>query len=141
MAQFLNRVGIETKVETQPVATYFGKARASEYSFALLGWGSLAADFTLRAIVGTPNPDTGWGTWNWGQYSNAEVDKKIAAALGSVDREQQEAHARDAAKTALSDYAVIPSHHQYATWAVRKGLAYEGRIDEFTFAHEIKSAQ
>ena len=141
VAQFLNRVGIETKVETQPVATYFGKARASEYSFALLGWGSLAADFTLRAIVGTPNPDTGWGTWNWGQYSNAEVDKKIAAALGSVDREQQEAHARDAAKTALSDYAVIPSHHQYATWAVRKGLAYEGRIDEFTFAHEIKSAQ
>ena len=141
VAQFLNRVGIQTRVETQPVTVYFGKARASEYSMALLGWGSLAADFTLRSIVGTPDPDTGWGTWNWGRYSNPAVDTLVQQALGSVDAGRREDFARQAAKMALEDYAVIPSHHQIATWALRKGLAYSGRVDEFTFAHEVRSAK
>jgi peptide/nickel transport system substrate-binding protein len=141
VAQFLNRVGIQTKVETQPVTVYFGKARASEYSVALLGWGSLAADFTLRSIVGTPDPDTGWGTWNWGRYSNPAVDRLVQSALGSVDPAKREDFARQAAKTALEDYAVIPLHHQIATWALRKGLDYRGRVDEFTLAHEVRSGK
>ncbi|ENO87087.1 ABC transporter substrate-binding protein [Thauera linaloolentis] len=141
VAQFLNRIGIKTKVDTQPVATYFGKARAHEYSFALLGWGSLAADFTLRAIAGTPDPDTGWGTWNWGKYSNPKVDELVSRALAAVEPAERERFARDAAGAALADLAVIPSHHQLATWGLRKGFAYDGRIDEFTFAHEIRSAR
>ncbi|ATE59452.1 ABC transporter substrate-binding protein [Thauera sinica] len=141
VAQFLNRVGIRTRVETQPLSVYFGKARASEYSMALLGWGSLASDFTLRSIVGTPDPDTGWGTWNWGRYSNPTVDKLVRQALGSVDAARREDFARQAVKAAMSDYAVIPSHHQIATWALRKGLDYGGRIDEFTYAHEVRSAK
>lgn len=141
VAQFLNRVGIRTRVETLPLSVYFGKARASEYSFALLGWGSLASDFTLRSIVGTPNPDTGWGTWNWGRYSNPAVDILVQSALASVDPAQREDLARQAVKVALDDYAVIPSHHQLATWALRKGLRYQGRVDEFTYAHEVRSTK
>ncbi|PKO56908.1 MAG: ABC transporter substrate-binding protein, partial [Betaproteobacteria bacterium HGW-Betaproteobacteria-21] len=141
VAQFLNRVGIRTRVETLPLSVYFGKARASEYSFALLGWGSLASDFTLRSIVGTPSPDTGWGTWNWGRYSNPAVDTLVQSALASVDPAQREDLARQAVKLALDDYAVIPSHHQLATWALRKGLRYQGRVDEFTYAHEVRSTK
>lgn len=140
MAQFLNRVGIRARVETLPVTVYFGKARASDYSFALLGWGSLAADFTLRSIVGTPDPDSGWGSWNWGRYSNPVVDDLVRQALASVQPEVREEHARQAAKAALEDHAVIVSHHQIATWALRAGLDYEGRVDEFTFAHEVRKA-
>lgn len=133
-AQLLNKVGIRAKVDTQPLASYLPKAKAHSYGVALLGWGSLAADFTLRTIVGTPDDKTGWGTWNWGQYSNPKVDSEIRAALASVDQKQRDEHARQAAELALRDYAVIPSHHQYATWAVRKGLTYQGRLDEFTYA-------
>lgn len=140
VAQFLNRIGIKARVDTQPVATYFGKARAHEYSFALLGWGSLAADFTLRSIVGTTDPETGWGSWNWGQYSNPQVDERVAAALAAVDAGERERLAREAAAIALGELAVIPLHHQLATWGLRKGFVYDGRIDEFTFAHEIRRA-
>jgi len=137
VAQFLSRIGITTKVETLPLSVYFGKARAGEFSVALLGWGTLAGDFGLRTLVGTPNPNTGWGTWNWGKYSNPNVDKLVQAALGSVDEKEREKFAEQAATIALQDYAVIPLHHQYATWAIRKGLKYTPRIDEFTFAHQF----
>jgi peptide/nickel transport system substrate-binding protein len=137
VAQFLSRAGIQAKVETMPLSSYFGKARAGEFSVALLGWGSLAGDFALRSLVGTPNAETGWGTWNWGRYSNPKVDQLVQSALSSVDEKKREGFAREAATVALKDYAVIPLHHQYATWAVRKGLKYVARIDEFTFAHQF----
>ena len=137
VAQFLNRIGIQTKVETLPLSVYFAKARTGEFSMSLLGWGTLAGDFGLRTLVGTPNAESGWGSWNWGKYSNPAVDKLIAASLSSVDQNKREVFAKDAAAVALRDYAVVPLHHQYATWALRKGLKYTARTDEFTFAHQF----
>lgn len=137
VAQFLNRVGLQARVETLPLSVYFGKARAGKFGVALLGWGTLAGDFGLRALVGTTDPATGWGSWNWGKYSNPAVDKLIASSLSSVDQSRRESFAREAAAVALRDYAVIPLHHQYATWAMRKGLKYTARTDEFTFAHQF----
>jgi peptide/nickel transport system substrate-binding protein len=138
VAQFLSKVGIQTKVETLPLAAYFPKAGKSEYSVALLGWGTLAGDFGLRTLTGTPNPDTGWGSWNWGKYSNAKLDELIQSSLSAVDQKKRETFAQEAAAVALKDYAVIPLHHQYATWAMRKGIKYQARTDEFTFAHQFK---
>lgn len=137
VAQFLSRVGIQTKVETMPLSVYFGKARAGEFSVSLLGWGTLAGDFALRTLVGKPNPDTGWGSWNWGKYTNPAVDELVQASLSSVDEAKREDFAKKAAGVALKDYAVIPLHHQYATWALRKGVKYTARTDEFTFAHQF----
>ncbi|WP_241687814.1 ABC transporter substrate-binding protein [Janthinobacterium sp. 17J80-10] len=138
MAQFLNRIGIQAKVETLPLSVYFGKARNGEFSASLLGWGSLAGDFALRTLLGTPNPETGWGSWNWGKYSNRTVDGLVQEALASVDDARREAAAKKAAAIALGDYALVPLHHQYATWAMRKGLRYTARTDEFTFAHQFQ---
>jgi len=39
----------------------------------------------------------------------------------------------------MRDYAVIPLHHQIATWAMKRSLAYAPRTDEFTFAHQIRA--
>ncbi|AKZ26071.1 ABC transporter substrate-binding protein [Ralstonia pseudosolanacearum] len=135
-AQLLTRVGIQTKVETLPVAAYFSRARQGEFSFMMLGWGSVAADVALRSILGTPNPQTGYGTWNWGRYSNPELDKLVQASLSTVSGDQaHEQAAKAAARFAQNDYAIIASHHQLATWAMRKGIRYEARTDEWSLAH------
>lgn len=137
VAQFLNHVGIRASVETLPLSVYFGKARTGAFSMSLLGWGTLAADFGLRTLLGTPDPAIGWGSWNWGGYSNPQMDRLVQASLASVDQQARDAYARQAMAVALRDHAVIPLHHQYATWAMRKGLRYTARTDEFTFAHQF----
>lgn len=139
VAQFLSRIGIRAKVQTLPLAVYFGRAKASEFSMALLGWGTLAGDFGMRSLVGTANPQTGWGSWNWGNYSNPKVDTVIRSSLSAVDPAERENYARQAAGIALQDNAVIPMHHQIATWAMRKGLRYAARVDEFTFAQQFRA--
>lgn len=138
VAQLLNRIGIRASVETMPLSVYFSKARAGAFSFALLGWGTLAGDFALRTLAGTPSSEKGWGTWNWGAYGNAALDQLIQTSLATVDPAEREPVARKAAAMALQQLAVIPLHHQIATWGMQRGLVYPGRIDEFTFAHQIR---
>ncbi|MFZ6815773.1 ABC transporter substrate-binding protein [Undibacterium sp. Rencai35W] len=139
VAQFLSKIGIQTKIETLPMTVYLPRAAKSEFSMSLLGWGTLAGDFALRTVTGTVNPETGWGSWNWGKYSNTALDDLIRNSLGSVEDSKRRDFAKKAMGLAMRDYAVIPLHHQYATWALRKGLKYTARTDEFTFAQNFKA--
>ena len=138
VAQMLTRLGLAVKVETHPAATYFTKARNGEFGFAMLGWGSFSGDLALRALLATPNPDKGFGTWNWGKFSLPRVDELLTKGFENTDDKQREALAREAATLALKAYGVVPLHHQIATWAMKKNLAYGGRTDEYTFAHHVK---
>jgi peptide/nickel transport system substrate-binding protein len=137
VAQLLTRAGIQTRVEAAPMSAFLGRVRKEETSFALLGWGSFAADLALRSLVAAPNADKGYGAWNWGRYANPKVDTLMEQALGSVDRAKREALAREANTLAMQDLAFIPLHHQVVSWAMRANLAYAPRTDEFTFAHHF----
>lgn len=138
LAQFFTRIGVKTKVETLPLSVYFGRLRNGEFSAGLLGWGSLAGDFALRNLVATPDNAGGWGTWNWGRYSNPKVDELLHRSLASVQDAQRRSLAEQAAGIALGDNALLPLHHQISTWAMKKNLRFTPRVDEFTFGWQFK---
>ncbi|TAK67358.1 MAG: ABC transporter substrate-binding protein [Betaproteobacteria bacterium] len=138
VAQMLARVGIQTKVETMPASVYFAKARAGEFAFALLGWGSFSGDLALRALLATANADKGYGAWNWGRYSNPKVDALLEQGFATLNETKREALARAAATLALKDVPLILLHHQLASWAMKKDIAYSPRTDEYTFARDFR---
>lgn len=139
VAQMFARVGVTTRVEALPAAAYFPRARNLELGVALLGWGSFSGDLALRSLVMSYDAERGFGTWNWGRYANPSLDALVVKALASVDDAQREETARAAMTVAMRELAVIPLHHQVATWAMRKDLAYVPRTDEYTFAHQFRS--
>lgn len=138
VAQMLARIGIQTKVETMPASVYFAKARAGGFAFALLGWGSFSGDLALRALLATPNAETGYGAWNWGRYSNPKVDALLLQGFATLDEKKREALAREAATLALKNVPVILLHHQLASWAMKKNIAYSPRTDEYTYARDFR---
>jgi len=138
VAQMFARVGIATRVEAMPLSIYFGKARNKDFGVALLGWGSRAADLALRSLAVSANADKGYGTWNWGGYSNRRLDELVVQSLGTVDPAQREVLARRASALAAQEVAFIPLHYQVVTWAMKADLSYIARTDEFTFAHHFK---
>jgi len=138
VAQMWSRIGVTTRVEALPLSVYFGKARNREFPVALLGWGSLAADMSLRSLAATPNPDKGYGAWNWGGHSSAKLDALVERSLGTVDPAMRETAAREAAALAATEVAVIPLHYQIVTWAMKSPISYAARVDEFTFAWQFK---
>ncbi len=138
VAQMLARIGIKTKVDAMPMNVYLTKARNQEFSFAMLGWGSFSGDLALRSLAGSVAPEKGFGTWNWSRYSNPKLDALLEQGFALTDDKKREALAREAMQIAINDYAVIPLHHQLAAWAMKRGIAYAGRTDEYTFAHHMK---
>lgn len=137
VAALLSRVGITTKVETQPWSSYLPHARAGEYTMALVGWGSSLGDNTIKNHLGTIDDKKGYGAWNFGRSSNPEVDRLLDRDFTLFDDKAREESARSLAALALMDNAVIPMHHEIVTWALKKGLSYPGRVDQFTFAWQF----
>jgi len=138
VAQMLARVGIRVRVEAFPVNVYLPKGAKGDFAFAMLGWGSFSGDLALRSLVATADAKRGFGAFNWSGYSNPKVDELLERAFATVDEKAREALAREAMRAAMRDHAVIPLHHQVATWAMKRSFAYAPRTDEFTFAHHVR---
>ena len=142
IAQMFTRVGIRTEVDTMPKNVFFKRASNLDFSVNLQGWGSTGeASSVLRGIIYTHDMESGMGTFNVGRYSNPEVDALVDQSLVTVDDDERAALLARATELAMADYALIPTHYQFAVWATGKGLQYLPRTDEMTIANGVTSVQ
>jgi len=140
VAQMLTRVGIATKVEAMPSATFFPQATDLKFSFMVVGWssGTGEASSPLKALLATYDKDKGFGTANRGRYSNPRVDALLEEAMATVDDPKREALLQRATELAINDTGIIPLHFQVNLWATRDGITYVPRTDENTLAHKFR---
>jgi peptide/nickel transport system substrate-binding protein len=140
IAQMLARVGIQTRVDAMPAAVYFSRGSKLEFSFMLVGWGAetMEASSPLKALLATFNKEKGMGAANRGRYSNPKLDTALEQALATVDDAKRERLLQQATEIGVGDLGIIPLYHQHNLWAARRGIVYEARADERTFAHEFK---
>ncbi|ASL75399.1 ABC transporter substrate-binding protein [Ralstonia solanacearum] len=136
IAQNLTRIGIVTKVEGMPMATFAAKSIRHEYSFGLVGWGAQTGEVSspLRALVACEDARKGYGTVNWGQYCNPKMDAVLDKALYTMDDKERSRLLQEATAIVVDDGGIIPVHFQVTTWAARKGFTYTPRTDERTYA-------
>ena len=69
-------------------------------------------------------------------YQTPEIFHGVADIVGD-----SLALAREAMTLAMADRPVVLLHHQVATWAMRRDLAYAARTDEYTFAFHFRVNQ
>jgi peptide/nickel transport system substrate-binding protein len=140
----LNRVGIDTRVVTQPSATYFSQSGPPNFAYTvmMLGWaaGTGETSSPLRAILASFDPEKGSGVSNRGRYSNPKLDQLVAEALQTVDDPKRDKLLQEASEIGIGDVGIIPLHFQVNLWALRKGLAYAPRADEYTLAQFVRPA-
>ena len=143
VAQMLTRVGIATRVEAMPSATFFPQATEGRFSFILVGWssGTGEASSPLKALIATPSKEKGFGTANRGHYSNPKIDLLLEDALVTVDDAKREALLQRATELAMNDTAIVPLYHQVSLWGTRNGISYVARTDENTLAHKFRPAK
>ena len=138
VAQMFTRIGVDSKVETMPMAVYAPRGAKYEFSVALIAWGgSVDLSIPMRALLACENPAKGMGVVNWAKYCNPKLDELLGKA-DSMDPLVRDRILREAAGVISRDVALIPLHFQVSAWAVKKGLTYEGRGDERTYAFNFK---
>ncbi|WP_424137868.1 ABC transporter substrate-binding protein [Roseomonas chloroacetimidivorans] len=142
IAGFWTRIGIRTAVESAPPATFFTNARNRRYSAWLVGWtnGSGETSQTLRPILGTRGVGEGWGGANNNGYSSPEMDRALQLAMLAFGPAERRALLERAGRIALDDHSILPVLFEVSTWAMRRGLAFEGRVDQRTMASLCRPA-
>ncbi len=143
IAQFLNRVGIQTEVDAMTSSIFFSRRSKREFSLSQGGWGSSfggASNF-LTQFVATNNKNLGTGRSNYGGWSDPEFDAVISQANATIDEKKRSELLQQAARMALKSLPDIPIHFESTIWAFRKGLSYEGRMDQYTLAAAVKPAR
>jgi peptide/nickel transport system substrate-binding protein len=140
VAGMLSRIGIQTKVVTLPQASFFPRANKAEFSFCMVGWGSLNGDSSMRMQFGTYNELDAWGSWNQGRSSTPELDALLRKARGTIGENEREALTRDAATIIQKQQLALLLYHQVVTWALRRGIDYPGRVDEYMLAQGFVTA-
>ncbi|HZP78162.1 MAG TPA: ABC transporter substrate-binding protein [Pseudolabrys sp.] len=140
VAQMLTRVGIKTQVDASTASTFFTKRNKFEFSMYLAGWSPDSGEMSnsLNSLVVTLQPDKGRGTTNRGRYSNPALDELVIKAKATVDDAAREKLLQQASKLVIEDYGIIPLHFEVTPWAMRKGLSYKPRVDQFTIASDVK---
>ena len=140
IAQMLTKIGIQTRVDAMPSSVYFSRGSKLEFSLMLVGWGAetMEASSPLKALLATFNAAKGMGAANRGRYSNPRLDAVLDQALATVDDAQREKLLQQATEIGVGDLGILPLYHQHNLWAARRGITYEARADERTFAHEFK---
>lgn len=143
VASFLTRIGIRTTVDAMTKSTFFSRRNKYEFSLYLAGWGSGTGEMSspLKALVATRNSDKGMGGTNRGRYSNPGLDALVEQALGTISDAQRSAILQQASALAMEDYAILPLHYEVTPWAVRKGLTYVPRTDQYTLAMGVRPAK
>jgi peptide/nickel transport system substrate-binding protein len=135
IAQMYAQVGVEVKVETMPVAVYYGKARGHEFAMAQIGWatatGESSAILSPALLKGKRN--------NYGRWENTEFNTVLKGALSTVDLDQYRAKLARATEIVAEQIPMIPTHNQVAVWATRKGFSYEARASEATLAQAVSA--
>jgi peptide/nickel transport system substrate-binding protein len=143
VAQMWTRAGVQTTVEALPWASFSARANRQDFGMRLVGWGSLTgeASYALVNIMGTYSQETRFGANNSGRYSNPELDALTVKATGTLDDKEREKLLQEAVKMAMDDVAIIPLHQLVNTWAVKKGLQHDPRMDERTRAMDLKPGE
>jgi len=143
IAQYLNQVGIRTEVDAMTRSIFFSRRSKREFSLSMGGWGSASggAESFLRQFVATTNRESGYGTSNYGGWSDPKFDAVIAKASATMDETERAAGLREAGRMAMASLPDIPIHFESSIWAFKKGLAYPGRLDQATLAQFVTSAK
>ena len=148
VAQMFQRIGIETTVEALPPAQFFTRASSGdegrpEFSVILAGRSTDTGEVSdsLNALVRTFDPATGAGAANRGRFSNADVDTLIEKAMVTVEPGPRAELLEKASALAISEVAIVPILYPVRTWALRLGLTYKARADEYTLGTGVVEAQ
>ena len=68
------------------------------------------------------------------------MDALLIQAMATIDDAERDRMLQEAQTLVLDDHGIIPLHYEQTVWAMKPGLTYEPRVDQYTMAREVKRA-
>lgn len=120
----LAKIGVTLKVNAMPKTIYFPKLEKNDTSLYMLGWGGSITDaqIIMDPILHTKDAATQKGFYNYGRFSDSELDKLIDAASVEMNAERRGRMIADALRLQNKEFRHIVLHRQMLTWVAKKNV-------------------
>jgi len=138
LAAMWTQIGINTRVNTMPRATYFPKLEKLDTSLYMLGWGGGAIDpiFILQPVLHSAN-GKGDGDYNYGRYTNTQFDALVDQVKTELDVQKRRALINAALVIEHDEFLHLPLHRQMIPWASRSNVGAVHRADNFVIPYWV----
>lgn len=141
VASMLKNVGIRAVAKPEKSSAFLDRMKNFDFTVLMVGLNTPNADFSLKQLVSSRDAKKGTGAFNFGHHTNPQIDELAAKAVAVTDDAAREKQLSDIMALVAKDYGIIPLHAEKVSWALRKGLAYTARVDQYTLANDVKPAQ
>ncbi len=132
-ASMLAAVGMDAELTTVPVRNYWEQLREGDFDMFLLGWspGTFDAEHPIRFLLHSQDDEAKLGSWNFGNYSNAEVDALLPQIQQEIDPATRQALIDELVAITQSETAYVPLYTQPLIWAAKENINLTQRADNF----------
>jgi peptide/nickel transport system substrate-binding protein len=138
VAAQLARINVRVRLQTEPKATYFPRALKRDVTFFMLGWSPAGFDAHNLLFTVLGSPEGAQGQWNFGAYSNPQLDELTNRIQTEINEEQRNRMIREALSLHANDVGHIPLHQQMVTWGMNANIEAYQRADGFMLFKWIK---
>ena len=106
-------------------------------SLYLAGWNPLDAESTIKLLIHTPNFQESLGIWNYGNYSNHEIDALCEVLSYTIEPNNRKEYLQEIFSIAASEIAWIPLFSNKAFFGTAAGIEWKPRPSLFIWVEEI----
>ena len=133
----LAKINIQVDLTTMPKAQYWPKYDERAADILMIGWHSDTEDSAnFTEFLGmTPDEETGYGQYNSGNYSNAEVDQLVLDSAKETDTMKRAEMLQKVEQIMYDEAAFVPLHWQDRAWAARKGVHIDKVVNVMNFPY------
>ncbi|MEO3474362.1 ABC transporter substrate-binding protein [Roseomonas sp. CAU 1739] len=143
IAQMWTRIGVRVQVEALPWTAFVPRRARIEYAMQMAAWGSSTGEgsnFLINTLA-TNNRQLLTGANNNARFSGPAFDELAARGSATLDDERREAIWHEAVALYAQEEPLIQLIQYVNTWAVRRGLTHDPRMDERTIAMGVRPAR
>ena len=142
VGQMWSRIGVRTTIDAMPFTAFVPRRTRQEHAIQIGAWGSSSGEASnyLLAIVASFDRARLTGASNMTRHSDPRLDDFLARGSATMDDEKREAIWKDATAYYAEQVPMIQLLQYLNTWAVRRGLTHDPRMDERTIAMGVRPA-
>jgi len=137
VAAMLAKINIKVDLQTMPKAQYWPAFDDRAADIMMIGWHSDTEDSAnfYEFLAMTPDPVTGYGAYNSGNYSSEYVDRMTLRANKETDRNKRAEMLQNIEAKIFQDAGFMPLHWQNLAWAARKGVHIDPIVNALNFPY------
>jgi len=137
IANQLSEINISIILNPKPLSEYYSNLYYRNTSLYVTGWNPLDAESTIKLLLHTPNLQESLGIWNYGNYSNPEVDRLCEILTYTMETDMRIKYIQEIFSIAASDVAWIPLFSNKAFFGTFDDIIWSPRPSLFIWVEEI----